>query len=135
MSDYLQTADVWTLLDLIVAEWTSDPTSVQCFDLRIVERAKVLVEARRRQQEAGLASGADPLFAELGDALYVWLASKGWEALVLSDPTIRVNLARAEGVGPLARVGHYQFSVNFTGGKRRTSPPATIIVPPGGVSH
>lgn len=29
-----------TLLDLIVAEWTSDPMSVQCFDLRLVERAK-----------------------------------------------------------------------------------------------
>ena len=32
-----------TLLDLIVAEWNSDPMSVQCFDLRIVERARYVV--------------------------------------------------------------------------------------------
>lgn len=31
------------LLGLIVAEWKSDPTSVQCFDLRTVERAKEVV--------------------------------------------------------------------------------------------
>ena len=36
---YLETADVWTVLDLIVAEFTSDPTSRQCFDSRLVERA------------------------------------------------------------------------------------------------
>lgn len=42
MSDYLKTADVWTVLDLIVAEFTSDPMSVQCFDLRLVARAKEL---------------------------------------------------------------------------------------------
>ena len=28
------------LLDLVVAEWRSDPMSVQCFDLRIVKQAK-----------------------------------------------------------------------------------------------
>lgn len=28
------------LLRLVVAEWKSDPMSVQCFDLRTVERAK-----------------------------------------------------------------------------------------------
>lgn len=28
------------IFDLVVAEWESDPTSVQCFDLRIVQRAK-----------------------------------------------------------------------------------------------
>jgi hypothetical protein len=39
--------EVWTLrrealaiLRLVIAEWESDPQSVQCFDLRIVERAK-----------------------------------------------------------------------------------------------
>ena len=42
MADYLKTADVWTVLDLIVAEFTSDPMSVQWFDLRIVDRAKEL---------------------------------------------------------------------------------------------
>ena len=31
------------LLDLVVAEWGSDPLSVQCFDLRIVERAKYVI--------------------------------------------------------------------------------------------
>ena len=40
--------EVWQLLDLVVAEWSSDPQSVQCFDLRIVERAKVVV-ARRKE--------------------------------------------------------------------------------------
>ena len=35
------------LLDIIVGEFTSDPMSVQCFDLRIVEEAKtVATEAR-----------------------------------------------------------------------------------------
>lgn len=28
------------IFDLVVAEWDSDPMSVQCFDLRIVQRAK-----------------------------------------------------------------------------------------------
>lgn len=36
------------LLDLIVAEFNSDPTSVQCFDLRIVERAKACVAMRKK---------------------------------------------------------------------------------------
>lgn len=27
------------IFDLVVAEWESDPTSVQCFDLRIVREA------------------------------------------------------------------------------------------------
>ena len=31
------------LLRIIVAEWYSDPLSVQCFDLRIVERAREIV--------------------------------------------------------------------------------------------
>lgn len=30
------------LLEIIVAEWESDPMSVQCFDLRIVEEAKAV---------------------------------------------------------------------------------------------
>ena len=32
--------DAIELLRLVVAEWKSDPMSVQCFDLRTVERAK-----------------------------------------------------------------------------------------------
>lgn len=31
------------LLGLVVAEWSSDPQSVQCFDLRIVSKATVVV--------------------------------------------------------------------------------------------
>jgi hypothetical protein len=46
--DYLETADVWTVLDLIVAEFRSDPMSVQCFDLRLVRRAIALVEEHER---------------------------------------------------------------------------------------
>jgi len=41
----------WTLqheavqiLDSVVAEWESDPMSVQCFDLRIVTRASAVVK-------------------------------------------------------------------------------------------
>lgn len=40
--DYLKTADVWTILDLIVAEWMSDITAAQCFDARIIDRARQL---------------------------------------------------------------------------------------------
>lgn len=32
------------LLDQVVAEWKSDPMSVQCFDLRLVERARYVTE-------------------------------------------------------------------------------------------
>jgi len=40
------------VLDVIVAEFESDPMSVQCFDLRTVERAKAIItEHRRRQRE------------------------------------------------------------------------------------
>lgn len=41
----------WQLLALVVAEWENDPTSVQCFDLRIVERAKEAVKRRREIDE------------------------------------------------------------------------------------
>lgn len=41
------------LLDLINAEWTSDPSSVACFDLRIVEDVKkVLAEHKQRVAKA-----------------------------------------------------------------------------------
>jgi hypothetical protein len=35
------------LLKLVVAEWESDPMSVQCFDLRIVERASAVTKRLR----------------------------------------------------------------------------------------
>lgn len=41
------------LLDLIVAEFESDPMSVQCFDLRIVERAKAVIAKRRAWERSG----------------------------------------------------------------------------------
>ena len=34
----------WEILRLVVAEWRSDPMSVQCFDLRIVREATELVD-------------------------------------------------------------------------------------------
>lgn len=36
--------EMLTLLDLVNAEWQSDPMSVQCFDLRIVGRVDDLVK-------------------------------------------------------------------------------------------
>jgi hypothetical protein len=40
--------DGMRLLGLIVAEWKSDPMSVQCFDLRIVKEAKAVVAEYER---------------------------------------------------------------------------------------
>lgn len=40
--------EAYEVLDLIVAEFESDPMSVQCFDLRVVERAKKAVEPYRK---------------------------------------------------------------------------------------
>lgn len=52
MADYIDTADVWTVLNLIVAEFESDPMSVQCFDLRLVRRAIILNREHRAQPES-----------------------------------------------------------------------------------
>lgn len=52
-ADYLKTAGVWTILDLIVAEFESDPTSVQCFDLRLVRHAIELNRAYKADPHAG----------------------------------------------------------------------------------
>jgi hypothetical protein len=41
------TREAFTLLDLIDAEFRTDPTSVQCFDLRIVERVRQCVAKRK----------------------------------------------------------------------------------------
>lgn len=38
---------VWLLMDLICAEWKTDPNSVQCFNLNVVKEAIDLVERRR----------------------------------------------------------------------------------------
>lgn len=41
--------EAWKLLDLINAEFQSDPMSVQCFDLRIVQRVKQAVEKNKKR--------------------------------------------------------------------------------------
>lgn len=41
-------AEMFALLDLISAEWQSDPMSVQCFDLRLVAKVKAVVEKHRK---------------------------------------------------------------------------------------
>lgn len=42
------------LLDLVAAEFSSDPQSVQCFDLRIVERVRLWAAREKRYREMGL---------------------------------------------------------------------------------
>jgi hypothetical protein len=39
--------EAFEVLELIVAEFNSDPMSVRCFDLRVVERAKQCVAKRK----------------------------------------------------------------------------------------
>jgi len=39
------------LLDLVVAEFRTDPMSVQCFDLSLVERATACVDERKRLEK------------------------------------------------------------------------------------
>ncbi len=48
-----QTADdrVWQIMDIICAEWQTDPISVQCFDLRLVEEAIALVKKRKAMKD------------------------------------------------------------------------------------
>ena len=40
-------AELYEVLDLVVAEFETDPMSVQCFDQRTVERAKAIVAKYR----------------------------------------------------------------------------------------
>ncbi len=39
--------EIWRVMDLITTEFESDPMSVQCFDLRLVEEAIDMVKRRR----------------------------------------------------------------------------------------
>lgn len=39
--------EAWKLLDLVNAEFQSDPMSQQCFDNRIVERIRACIQRRR----------------------------------------------------------------------------------------
>ena len=50
-SGFALKCDGMRLLGLVVAEWKSDPMSVQCFDLRIVEEAKRVVAEYERLPE------------------------------------------------------------------------------------
>lgn len=52
----LKTADVWQVLELIVAEFESDPMSVQCFDDRLVKRA-IELNREHRQEPYGPGQG------------------------------------------------------------------------------
>ena len=45
--------EAFRLLDLIDAEFRSDPTSVQCFDLRLVQRVKECIERRKKAERRG----------------------------------------------------------------------------------
>ncbi len=49
--NFVNTDEAFALLDLIVCEWNSDPMSVQCFDLRLVERAKECIRKRRNYEK------------------------------------------------------------------------------------
>lgn len=46
--------EAFRLLDLIHAEFSSDPSSTQCFDASIVERVKVCVETRKKMERKGI---------------------------------------------------------------------------------
>lgn len=37
----------WELLELVNAEWRSDPKSVQCFDLRIVKEVNAIIKEKK----------------------------------------------------------------------------------------
>jgi len=81
---WLKTADVWTVLDLIVAEFTSDPMSVQCFDLRIVDRAKTLV---REHHEAQVLREQAEVAREQAENRRVWAAfEEGFALSKLGGP-------------------------------------------------
>jgi hypothetical protein len=41
-------AEAYELLKIIDAEFRTDPMSVQCFDLRVVERVRKCIEAGQR---------------------------------------------------------------------------------------
>lgn len=59
-NDYLATADVWAILDLIAIEFRTDPRSTQCFDRRLVDR--VIEIARDFGPPPGVRLGATGRF-------------------------------------------------------------------------
>jgi hypothetical protein len=87
MPDALKSADVWTVLDLIVAAFTTDAESIAGFDLRLVSRAIELSDAHHARPE--------PSIAELQTALdeSVQLQSHYAHLLNLHDGGSRVGFA------------------------------------------
>ena len=53
--------EAFRLLDLIDAEFRSDPMSTQCFDARLVARVKACVEQRKESERKGI---VPPLLTE-----------------------------------------------------------------------
>lgn len=103
--DYLQTADVWTVLDLIVAEFESDPMSVQCFDLRLVARAKALSRSRPPHPALDpVAVAAPELLADAHqtDRSWTWLAE---QMNSLTDNAKHWTVAQIENLAQQLRVG------------------------------
>jgi hypothetical protein len=99
MAEYLKTADVWTVLDLIVAEFESDPMSVQCFDLRLVERAKELNRAHQRGQDAApelldAARHAFVLLERIGERVNIGERTRDYHE---ERNALRAAIAKAEG--------------------------------------
>lgn len=47
----------WELLDIITAEFKSDPMATQCFDRRIVKEAVDLVEKRKKSKNYKMYGG------------------------------------------------------------------------------
>jgi len=46
-----RTRRAWKILELVVSEWETDPSSVTCFDLRIVAEAKLLIKNQRKSKD------------------------------------------------------------------------------------
>lgn len=51
--NFKNTEEAWALLALIDAEFQSDPMSVQCFDLHVVQRVKECISKRKTFTETG----------------------------------------------------------------------------------
>ena len=124
--DHMQTADVWAVLDLIVAEWTSDPRSVECFDSRLRARAAVLVDAHKQRREAE----PDLPFVEMSEAVQAYLKAKGWLVLSMTAPAVEQDVAA---LAP-RRGNAFRFVLQFVG--RMLGPaPSPIIAPGNGGTH
>ncbi len=64
--------EAFVLLDLINAEFCTDPNSVTCFDLRVVERVRRCVDKRRRAERRGLVPRVLEAESPAAAADFVW---------------------------------------------------------------